>query len=429
MTGCDGTGKTTQANLLSEQLHAAGIRTRQIWLRFPFFFSMPLLGYARLLGYSWYEETNGVRHGYWDFRRSWLMKNIFPWLLLLDATLAALWKVYLPLWSGCTLVCERFVLDMLADLAIACQEDQFTTHLPGRLFLHLLPHGSEVIFLDLDPTIIHSRRVDLVSDRMLIERLSAFRSLARQFNLPMLDSNQSISEVNCQIWEHLNNRTQMTAENVSAYGKFRSRGVRVFLKTPVLAVILHWIFQSLFYMDPTERWFKISLDYLMAGAIAMVLRLFLAPLAALAVAIALAHTINFLLNGQLWGVLKHYGLVYTTPQAFEQYLSGLSLRALKEPSIQNLYVYGSLARQEWSPLSDLDVRLVRHPGVLNGLRACWFVLKERSRALLARFPIDIYVMDQASSLNKLRPDEPAVAITELEHLRVFSLPPSEIHNR
>jgi predicted nucleotidyltransferase len=221
----------------------------------------------------------------------------------------------------------------------------------------------------------------------------------------------------------------MTAENVSAYGKFRSRGVRVFLKTPVLAVILHWIFQSLFYMDPTERWFKISLDYLMAGAIAVVLRLFLAPLAALAVAIALAHTINFLLNGQLWGVLKHYGLVYTTPQAFEQYLSGLSLRALKEPSIQNLYVYGSLARQEWSPLSDLDVRLVQHPGVLNGLRACWFVLKERSRALLARFPIDIYVMDQASSLNKLRPDEPAVAITELEHLRVFSLPPSEIHNR
>lgn len=203
ITGCDGTGKTTQVRLLSEQLRASGSRIRNVWLRFPFLFGLPLLAYARLRGYSWYEEIDGVWHGYWDFRRSWLMRNIFPWVLLLDATLAALWRVYLPLWTGWTLVCDRFVLDMLVDLSVACQEDQFSTHLPGRLYENLIPKGSRIIWLDLNPTMIRHRRRDLVNDRRLNDRLSAFRLLARQFNLLRIDSAQPISKVNRQIWEHL----------------------------------------------------------------------------------------------------------------------------------------------------------------------------------------------------------------------------------
>src|SRR5690606_9788348 len=109
ITGCDGTGKTTQANLLLKHLEAAGGRPRHLWLRFPFFLTLPLLVYARLRGFSWYEEHDGVRQGYWNFRRSWVLRTLFPWVLLVDATLAAVVKVHLPLWMGRTIVCERFV--------------------------------------------------------------------------------------------------------------------------------------------------------------------------------------------------------------------------------------------------------------------------------------------------------------------------------
>lgn len=203
ITGADGTGKTTQARLLLEQLRLLGVNARPVWLRFPFFFSLPLLAYARLRGLSWYEEAGGARHGYWDFRRSWLMKNIFPWALLLDAALAALWKVYLPLWAGRTIVCERFVLDTLVDLAVAVRDHQFYARLPGKLFIRLLPPGARVLLLDLDPLTIQKRRSDLASDRRLADRLAAFRALGAGCRLPLLSSQSPVQEVNARVWEYL----------------------------------------------------------------------------------------------------------------------------------------------------------------------------------------------------------------------------------
>jgi thymidylate kinase len=203
ITGCDGTGKTTQASLLVEQLRARGIKTRRVWLRFPFFFSLPLLAYARLRGYSWYEETGGVRHGYWDFRPSRLLRLVFPWFLLADAALAVLWRIYLPLAAGWTIVCERFVLDILADLGVALGDHRLCTRLPGRLFLRLLPLGAKVVLLDLSPALIQARREDLKSDRALSDKQRAFRAIGAACNLPQLSSEDSITQVNQRIWDLL----------------------------------------------------------------------------------------------------------------------------------------------------------------------------------------------------------------------------------
>lgn len=203
ITGCDGTGKTTQVGLLVDQLRSRGIKTRLVWLRFPFFFSLPLLAYARLRGYSWYDQTGAVRQGYWDFRSSWLMRNVFPWVLLADAALAALLRIYLPLWSGWTIVCERFTLDMLADLAVSFQDNRTCNRLPGRLFTRLLPPGSRTILLDLSPAVIKARREDLRSDRMLSERQQAFRTIGAECKLPLVSSERTIAQVNQQIWNYL----------------------------------------------------------------------------------------------------------------------------------------------------------------------------------------------------------------------------------
>ena len=204
VTGADGTGKSTQARLVIDHLRSQGIQCRHLWLRFPFFFSLPLLLYARWRGYSWYEKDGGVRHGYWDFRNSWGLRVLLPWVLFLDATLAAVRKVYIPLWLGSTLVCERFVWDMLVDLAVAFGDGDIHRRLPGRLYMHLLPRDTVIILLDLDSETIRGRRTDLKADRRLDARLQAFRSMAITYSIPVISSTIPIEEVNQRIQEIIN---------------------------------------------------------------------------------------------------------------------------------------------------------------------------------------------------------------------------------
>ena len=202
----------------------------------------------------------------------------------------------------------------------------------------------------------------------------------------------------------------MQFEHLGDYAKLKSPAIRLLLRSPLVAVVMHWTFQSLFYMDPTERWFKITLDLVLTLLGGIVLRVWLHWQVAWLIAFVVAHTLNFLFNGQLWGVLKHYGMVSHTYEEFYRYVQGLGERIEREPSVRYAVVYGSLSRRQWSPSSDLDARIVRHPGIVNGVRACWFLLRERSYALIARFPLDVYVLDSESALGKLCPDEHAIRL-------------------
>jgi len=172
------------------------------------------------------------------------------------------------------------------------------------------------------------------------------------------------------------------------------------------------MFQGLLYADPTERWFKLALDAVLTLAFWLIFAPWLSGPTAWIAAFLCAHTINFLFNAQLWVLLKHYGLVRNSYQDFEEYIRDFGTRVNAEKSMQYVAVYGSYVRGEWKPSSDLDVRLVRRAGFVNGLRACWFLLRERTRAFWMRFPLDIYVADGFASLERLRLDEAPLVICE-----------------
>ena len=113
LAGVDGTGKTTQGKEILTFLQSRGIQPRYAWLRFPRFFSIPFLIYARMRRFSYREVVKGNEHGYWEFDRSWLMFWVFPWVLWFDAFLLALFRVYIPIWTGSTVLCDRFTVDTL----------------------------------------------------------------------------------------------------------------------------------------------------------------------------------------------------------------------------------------------------------------------------------------------------------------------------
>ncbi len=192
--------------------------------------------------------------------------------------------------------------------------------------------------------------------------------------------------------------------DMPTYAKVKNKLGKKILEYPLIAILSHWLFQSIFYADTTERWFKIVLDILITVVGASIFYFifhwnifFLFFLAFL-----VAHTINFLFNGQLFGILKTYGLVELTYDEYCAYVRRFSERIANERSIKKVLICGSLSRDQWTPFSDFDVRIIRHSGILNGARSCLFLMLERSRAVISRFPIDIYVLDTEKSLRKYK---------------------------
>lgn len=204
----------------------------------------------------------------------------------------------------------------------------------------------------------------------------------------------------------------MTDKPRSGYGKLAPGLWRWLLRNPVVAVTSHWMFQSLLYMDATERWFKIGLDIILTWGTTAVLIQWLPVRSALLAAFLTAHTLNFLFNGHLWGLLKHYSLVLTSRDRYEKYTEDLVRRVNHEPSIKYAAVYGRPARGQWSNISDLDIRFVRYSGWRNGLAACWFALKERSLALVTIFPLDAYVFDDMRALSAMSAEEPPICLVD-----------------
>ena len=159
-------------------------------------------------------------------------------------------------------------------------------------------------------------------------------------------------------------------------------------------------------MDRTERRFKLALDALLTIPFALILGIWWSwPFAVLA-GFVLAHTVNFVFNAQVCALGANYGLVYLDYDRLNAYAQALGERAKREPSIVYAAICGSLTQDSWHSESDLDVRILRQPGLANAIRSGWFVLYERSRAQFEWFPLDIYLFDSDAALQgKLRSHE------------------------
>ncbi|WP_048055124.1 hypothetical protein [Thermococcus onnurineus] len=175
----------------------------------------------------------------------------------------------------------------------------------------------------------------------------------------------------------------------------------------LIIIGINWTFQGILYMDKTEKMFKILFDLILMAVFWPIISIKFYPAISLVFAFILAHTFNWLFNSNLFGLFKTFGNIRTPKEKFEEYIKKLQQKLENEPSIVWAGVYGSLVRGEFKETSDLDVRLIRKPGFINGVRACIFVMKERTWATFNRFPLDIYVFDNFKSLFKLK-EEPII---------------------
>lgn len=175
-----------------------------------------------------------------------------------------------------------------------------------------------------------------------------------------------------------------------------------------------WAHQGFFYLDRTQRIGRVVLEIvptaLVAGLIGGIAGISLSRVWLWCVSLFLVHTLNWVLNGNWWA-----GMLFALPhlrnrgeRATCAYLNGMADRLRRDRAISGAMIFGSAARGQWHERSDLDVRLLRRPGVWNGVTGVLVLLRERGLALWSRQPLDIYLADGIPFLRRMRADEPPI---------------------
>lgn len=199
--GPDGVGKTTHVTKIIDEFGKQGYRYEYRWLRFHHFLSIPALLFARIMGYTETDTLpSGKKVSYHHFGDSRVLCFLYPLLLWLDTLIFLTVKFYVPKYIfGRYIICDRFVFDTLVDLSLSINYKEIASTKIGKLFLQLAPQNTVIILLIADKEELRGRREDVYYDRIIGEKIMAYKYLATQLNIPMIDASYRFEEVHKEI--------------------------------------------------------------------------------------------------------------------------------------------------------------------------------------------------------------------------------------
>jgi thymidylate kinase len=204
--GPDGVGKTTQIGLIVNKFRDLGVDYEYRWLRFHHLISLPLLGFARLVGLSEVITlVNGQKIGYHYFYRSSIISSLYEIFLFIDTVIFTFIKIYLPLMIfRRNILCDRFTYDTLVDLMISTGRFDIYKSKVGEFFLKLIPNNSKIIMLIAEEPFLRTRREDVLLDKVLPLKIKLYLDIAKEFNITTIDAKDSKDKVQEKLWKNIN---------------------------------------------------------------------------------------------------------------------------------------------------------------------------------------------------------------------------------
>jgi thymidylate kinase len=193
LVGLDGSGKTTHALQLLSTLQKSGIRCEYVWFGAPYLLSYPFMVLCRLLGFT--KTTSKFVSPEHQYYKNKSLAILWPWVQYLDLTIMVLVKVYVPLWRGHAVICDRFVYDTLVELMSDTNDSRLHHKLIGRLIIKLVPRLSNVFLLDIAEVTALKRKQDIPNLEFLISRRIKYTEIARELSIPVVDATMPTGHV------------------------------------------------------------------------------------------------------------------------------------------------------------------------------------------------------------------------------------------
>ena len=198
-TGIDGSGKSTQAKRLVENLYKNGITSNYVYARLVPILFRPAIYFSNFFflkkskksnyGERLNAKTNLVtKHKH--------LSNIYYKLLLFDYQLQLFFKIKIPLLCKKNIICDRYIYDtIITDIAIDKQ-------LSIKEILDIidncmkrLPKPDLIFFLDVPENIAYRRKDDVISSEYLKDRKIHYEKVAHHLKMKIINGTLNISEI------------------------------------------------------------------------------------------------------------------------------------------------------------------------------------------------------------------------------------------
>lgn len=208
--GIDGSGKTTMAKEIADLLKERGVSAQYVYARFQLILTKPVVFLANKI----FLRDKKIRTEYsirTNDKKTLIKKNrklatVYRFLLLTDYLLQLAIKIKLPLLTGKTIVCDRYVYDtVLTDFAIdmGLSKDE-CLQLINKCF-RFVPKPSVVFLVDASEEVAYKRKNDIPSIDYLKDRRSLYLGIADACGMIVLNGNQAPEEVFRECMRRLEN--------------------------------------------------------------------------------------------------------------------------------------------------------------------------------------------------------------------------------
>jgi thymidylate kinase len=211
LMGLDGSGKTTQAELVAKWLSGRGTPAEVVWMRGESYLTLPVLRLGKTLLRAPKEAKRGDgAHTGGDYGQYVSSKQS----LFRNSVLRALWRClalvdfYLSMWTAFrklkretrVVVLDRYIYDTLIDIdsAFRARGAELDRMLASR-FVKRFPQPDRVILIEISPEEAMKRKDDIPSIDYLRERQVLYDRVALAVGAARVDGTLSIEEVKLKI--------------------------------------------------------------------------------------------------------------------------------------------------------------------------------------------------------------------------------------
>jgi thymidylate kinase len=211
LIGIDGSGKTTHARELIDNLHKSGIKCKYVWFGTAYFFAYPFMIASRMLGFTTTHQTKSglivSEHKYYENKA---ISGIWPWVQFLDAMIFVNLLVKPLLWRGFTVVCDRFIPDIVVDLMVDTNDRELHKSLVGQLMFRLMPRSLLLVNIDVNEKTVQRRKNDVLGLGYLRRKRNGYQIISHYLEVPTVSAEAPFVFVQQHLDELIHNQIGKT---------------------------------------------------------------------------------------------------------------------------------------------------------------------------------------------------------------------------